>query len=78
MPKSLNKIINKGEEVSPYIFKMLFELIKNEDSSKIIEESFLPVFYSVYNENESEENKNEIISILEYLIYKKKNSLNIH
>jgi hypothetical protein len=68
--KDLNKIINKGENLSPYIFKMLFELIKDEHLSEIIEESFLVVYYRVFNENE--ENKKEILKIFEDLICKKK------
>jgi len=66
----LNRIINKGENLSPYLFKMLFELIKDEYSSEITEESFLVVHYRVNNENE--ENKNEILKIFEDLILKKK------
>ena len=68
--KDLNRIINKGENLSPYIFKMLYELIKDEHLSETIEESFLVVYYRVFNENE--ENKKEILKILENLICKKK------
>ena len=68
--KDLNRIINKGENLSPYIYKMLFELIKEKHLSEIIEESFLITYYRVYNENK--ENKKEILKILEYLICTKK------
>ena len=68
--KDLNRIINKGENLSPYIFKMLYELIKDEHLSEIIEESFVVVYYRIFNENE--ENKKEIQKILENLIYQKK------
>ena len=68
--KNLNRIINKGENLSPYIFKMLFELIKYEYLSEIIEESFLVVYYRVFNENEV--SKKEILKILENLICTKK------
>ena len=67
---SLNIIINQGENLSYFIFKMLFELIKDENLSEIIEESFLVVYYKLNSENEN--NKKEILKILEYLICKKK------
>ena len=68
--KDLNRIINKGENLSSYLFKMLFELIKDEYLSEIIEESFLVVYYRVFNENK--ENIPEIFKILEDLICNKK------
>ena len=50
---------------------MLFEIIKDEHLSEIIVESFLVVYYRLLN-NEKEENKKEILKILENLICKKK------
>ena len=68
--KSLNRIINQGENLSYFIFKMLFELIKDENLSEIIEESFLVAYYNIDSKNEK--NKKEILKILEYFICKKK------
>lgn len=68
---SLNKIIKEETNISPYLYKILLELIQidindKDEKNNIICESFLTLFYKLYQENSIEINK-----ILEFLITKK-------
>lgn len=68
---SLNKIIKEETNISPYLYKILLELIQidindKDEKNNIICESFLTSFYKLYQENSIEINK-----ILEFLITKK-------
>ena len=69
----ITKIINSGENISPYLYKILLELIiiNNEENEidNITMESFMPIYYKI--NKETDENLKEIKEIFIYLINKK-------
>ena len=74
--ETLNKIINENNNISSYLYKLLFELIKknNDDNDRDIDnistESFMTLYYKLYKENI--ENLKEINKIINYFIVDKK------
>ena len=69
--EDINKIINEGENISLYSYKILYELIKintKDEIDNISCESFLTLYYKLYKEKD--ENLAEISEILKYLIQK--------
>ena len=74
LQESLNKIINEGEDISIYLYKILNNLIlKNNENmdeiNNITYESFTNLYYKLYKENN--ENLSEINKIMKYLINEK-------
>ena len=71
--ESVNKVINEGDKISIYLYKILNEIIKNTDDEKEIDnitsESFLLLYYKLTKEKD--ENLNKVIDIMKYLINKK-------
>ena len=68
--ESISEIINDGDNISLYLYKILYELIQKNDDNDRNCKLFLMLYSKLFNE--IKENSNEIIKILKYFIYCKK------
>ena len=68
---SIQKIINEGQNISIYLYEILYEFIQNKNDEKIntYSEIFMLLYYKLYKEKD--ENLNIIYKILKYLVYEK-------
>ena len=72
LQKSISKIINDGNNISLYLYKIFFELIKKNSDNYIdddTKETFMILFYKL--NSEEDENLKEVTKILTFFIVKR-------